>query len=303
MMYGKLQTTCFARAAAVAATALTLTITLLGKPAAADPPPWEPMTPPAEVEGPVQILIVAIDGSGSMLEGRTLSPRAKAAGRHAVAEVERCTYVVIALFGSEARVVTDRFACSPHDRQVLLDAIENVPMNASRTDVRVLEGLLTQIRHAVTERYATRGFRMEVQILTDGEPDPVDRTDRQTFDVIVEQHTTRAELGGSLLLLGLEFGHAAPRRGTAFAAIHPAPAVRDQTPATEPAPAPGGSAAGSGQRADIPESGSGAPPRVTREPAAVSANAERRILDEDNVDCVVGGLRGSLRPSPDAGCV
>ena len=224
-----------ARAAAVAATALS--IILLVNPADAKTPAWEPIAAPAEVVGPVQILILAIDESGSMKGQTTLTHRAKAAGKHAVAEANPCTYAIITLFGSEARVLNERFLCSRHDRQVLLDAVESVTMSAARTDVGALESLLTSIRDAVSDKFGHRGFRLEIQVLTDGEPDPVDRAEEQTFDSILMQPTTESELGDGLLLYVVEL-HSIQADGAASAPTRAAPAVPGQLPPIEPTPVP-----------------------------------------------------------------
>ena len=187
------------RAAAVAATALSVII-LLVNPTDAKAPAWEPITTPAEVVGPVHVLVLAIDDSKSMTEGETLSSLAKAAGRHAVAQVEPCTYAILAVFGTDARVLEDRFLCEQEERRLLFDAIERVSMSAQRTDVGALAGLLSHILDTVTEEFVDRGVSVEMQILTDGKPDPAERT----FDSILDRPTSRTELGHGLVLFVAE---------------------------------------------------------------------------------------------------
>ena len=237
------------RTAAVAATALS--VILLVNAADAKTPAWEPIAAPAEVVGPVQVLVLAIDESGSMKGQTTLTHRAKAAGQYAIAETNPCTYAIIILFGTEGRVLNERFLCSRHDRQVLLDAVESVTMSAARTDVGALESLLTSIRDAVSDKFGHRGFRLEIQVLTDGQPDPVDRAEKQTFDSILMQPTTESKLGDGLLLFVAEV-HSVPADGAASAPTRAAPAVQGQLHPIEPTPVPAA-------QAEVPEAGPNTP--------------------------------------------
>lgn len=190
-----------------------------------DPPPWEPMAVPAEVNGRVEAVLVLLDGSGSVGRNPTLLQRARAAGRHAIAEAKRCTYIIVAVFGSKARVVADRFACNNYDRGLLLNAVETIPMNAKRTDVGLLEGLLRRIRDALSRKYWSRGFRLEVQVLTDGVPSPLNPAAIQTFDTLLGHQTTRFGLGEGLFVYRLDFEQP-PAPGTSPGALLPETAAQ-----------------------------------------------------------------------------
>ena len=81
-------------------------------------PPWEPMAVPDQVAGRVEVRTLAIDISGSMRSGRTLSPRGEVGGQPRGRSAKRCGEATIALlhpdfhfsFGSaNHRVASDAF--------------------------------------------------------------------------------------------------------------------------------------------------------------------------------------------------
>lgn len=201
---------------------------------------WEPSALPAGTQGPVQVKELVIDNSGSVA-ARTKPSRVRAAARHAVAAIQDGTYVIIASFGTTAHVAADRFVLTKYDRQLLVDAIEGIALDASHTDVAVLEDLIVAVRAGLARRFAAEGFRLEVEIFTDGRADPVPKhrgsVPRQSFDRLLGQSPTKTSLGDGLFVLALAFEQpSAPTSAgapvlTPYQATMPSPSVGAQTPA------------------------------------------------------------------------
>lgn len=166
---------------------------------------WESAPRPLETESPVQVRLLVLDDSGSM-PARTRSARVRAAAGHAISTAEKGTYVIVATFGATARVVAHRFVLEGYDREVLLDAVEGILMDAQHTDVAVLEHLIEGVRTELTSNFGPSGFRLEVEVLTDGKPDPAPRKNVvQTFNLLLGQPTNRTALGDGLFLYRAAF--------------------------------------------------------------------------------------------------
>jgi len=165
---------------------------------------WEPLGVPSDFGGHLQVNMVFIDGSASMREGASLSPRARAAARLAIAEADEGSYVIVATFGATADVVADRFMLTAHDRGVLYEAIEGVGMNAAKTDIRALEGLVRHVYAQIAEIRGSESVGMTIRVLSDGKPDPVDAAaDTQSFEALLGQVTSRDSLGDGLYMYTL----------------------------------------------------------------------------------------------------
>lgn len=217
---------------------------------------WEPSALPAGTQGPVQVKELVIDNSGSVA-ARTKPSRVRAAARHAVAAIQDGTYVIIASFGTTAHVAADRFVLTKYDRQLLVDAIEGIALDASHTDVAVLENLIAAVRAGLARRFAAEGFRLEVEIFTDGRADPVPKrrgsVPRQSFDRLLGQSPTKTSLGDGLFVLALAFEQASAPTSAGVAVLTPyqattaSPSVGAPTPAlfrhVESSPAAAGSSA------------------------------------------------------------
>jgi hypothetical protein len=147
--------------------------------------------------------LLVLDNSGSM-PGKSRPPRARAAARHAISTLGKGSYVIVATFGSEARVVKDRFVFTDYDRQVLVDAVEGVVMNAHHTDVRPLEGLIEEVRSALAKHFSAQGFHLPVEVFTDGRPAPGDGR-HQTFDTLLGHRTIKTNLGDGLFVIRVSF--------------------------------------------------------------------------------------------------
>jgi hypothetical protein len=117
--------------------------------------------------------------------------------------------MIVARFGTAARVLADRFISSEQDRELLVDVVDGVSLRESHTDVAGLEDLIAGIRAGLTKRFARQGFRLKVEIFTDGRPDPGKGTGNrplpQTFERLLGQSPSKTSLGDGLLLLGLVF--------------------------------------------------------------------------------------------------
>lgn len=199
-------------------TALLLAVLLLGT--ASNPVAslgWQPQGRPPGIQGRLQVKMTVIDHSRSVA-GMTRSPRLRAAGRHAIATARPGTYVIVGSFGTTARVLADRFVFDDRDRKILFDAVESICMDAQHTDVDRLEGMIKDIRIALASAFGAAGFQLEVEVLTDGEPDPAPKNSvTQTFDVLSGQPTFRTDLGEGLFLYQATFSSSAEPTLTPFA--------------------------------------------------------------------------------------
>lgn len=184
-------------------------LAVLSAPAPADTR-WQPLPVPGEVSGEVSVLLLVVDDSGSMHQSQHPSRTARSVAAYGINTAAVGTYVIVAVFGREARVVEDRFVVTPQDRQSLCLAVEDISIGSDKTSVVALERLVNDIYAGFQAAYRPRGFRLDLCVLTDGQPDPV-TPDNRTFDLIRGRPMSRSSLGGGLFSYTATFHRRAER--------------------------------------------------------------------------------------------
>jgi len=149
-----------------------------------------------------------------------LRARVRTAATVAIETVPLGTYVLVVSFGTRAHVVADRFVLTSYDREVLRQqAVDGLAMDDVKTDLGALETLLSEAQVALAAALGSRGFRLEMPVLSDGRPDPVDPRDTRTFDVLLGRPTTRSPLGGGVFSYAMSL-HQRPATAPGSASWH-----------------------------------------------------------------------------------
>lgn len=205
---------------------------------------WVPLPLPASLAtaGEVPVLLLALDCSWPLAQGPVLRARVRTAATVALETVSLGTYVVVVGFGTRAYVVADRFVLTPYDREILRQqAVDSLAMDDVKTDLAALESLLSELQGALAAAFGSRGARIELQVLSDGRPDPVDPRDTRTFDVMLGQRTTRSPLGGGVFAYAMRMhqGPAPAPDNTSQPAAEVSPRPEELPPAEPALPAPG----------------------------------------------------------------
>jgi hypothetical protein len=193
------------------------------------------------------------------------------------------TYVLVVGFGTRARLIADRFVLTPYDREVLRQAVDGLAMDDVKTDLAALESLLSEVQGGLAAAFGSRGFRFEIQVLSDGRPAPVDPRDKRTFDMVLGQPTSRSPLGGGVFSYAMRMRQGpAPASGSASPPDHevpPMPGEQSRPVPVLPAPPPSPN-----EQPERPEAGDTRAPELLGTPAPAveelrtdGTNRDRRI--------------------------
>jgi hypothetical protein len=148
------------------------------------------MAVPTGLVGEVHVRVLCLESAEAVSgpqKQHSQAARLRSVATYAVNTVPLGSYVILVTFGTKASVLADRFVLHEHDRQVLREAIDSRKIQRTASDIAALESLIGHIRAELAVAFGTRGYRLDLQVLTD----PANARGRSALDVLSGQQMVR----------------------------------------------------------------------------------------------------------------